>query len=279
MSNQDFYRHCYLATGWLPAQPLTQHFAIGEVCQIRNGRMQHLLNIGDAHLVENLLLSHDMPLNQADWQFSQGAHQALSETVIEVGSDGTRQWTRQVINFSRTGDFLFHAVSIHARLLLNWNQIRDDLTLKLTQLHYSFRHVYVVTAVATAGEWGLAVAGESDARLEMSSDVLDSNRFVLLSHPSARSDRCAGIASFEAARGKPAQFFKAKRLVMSDAMTDRYLQRIVENKDELGGEEVANWLETDLFDQIRTNELNLTTSMGFFSWVDMSLDDVALLTA
>jgi hypothetical protein len=66
---------------------------------------------------------------------------------------------------------------------------------------------------------------------------------------------------------------------MSDAMTDRYLQRIVENKDELGGEEVANWLETDLFDQIRTNELNLTTSMGFFSWVDMSLDDVALLTA
>ncbi|MCA2997718.1 MAG: hypothetical protein ING75_03860 [Rhodocyclaceae bacterium] len=280
MSKQDFYRQCYQVTGWVPAQSLTQRFSIGEICQIRNGRLQPLLNIGDAHLVENLMLSHEIPLHQNDWQLSQGAHQVLSEKIEDKIATGSQDvWTRQVIEFSGKQDFVFHALAPKARLLLNWNQIRDDLTLKLTQLHYSFRHVYVVTAVASAVEWGLAVAGEAGARLEMSSAVSDCNYFRLLSHPSAQSDRCTGMASFEVSRGEPAHFIQAKKLVMSDAMSDRYLQRVVENTEELSHEEVANWLQTDFFDQIRANELNLTTSMGFFSWVDVSLDDVELLTA
>lgn len=154
----------------------------------------------------------------------------------------------------------------------------DDLTLKLTQLHYSFRHAYVVTGVALADRWGLAVAGQSDARLEMSVDVCDSDRYALLSHDTAKAERCTGIASYEIAHGRTAHFFKAKKLVMSDAMVDRYLTRVVENKEELGGGEIANWLRADLFDQVKSNELNLTTSISFFTWVDMSLDDVELLT-
>jgi hypothetical protein len=279
MSKTQFYRHCYLKTGWLPAQPLTHKLAVGDVCQIRNGRFMPLLNIGDAHLVENLLLGYDLPLDSPGWDLSQGTHQSFSETLTEQDPDGEQyQWTRQAVEFLHRGDFIFHAKSPKACLLLNWSQIRDDLTLKLTQLHYSFRHAYVVTGVATAEEWGLAVAGQADARLEMTAEVCDSDCYALLSHDTAKAERCTGIARFEASRGRAAHFFQAKKLVMSDTMVDRYLTRIVENKDELGNAEIAHWLRADLFDQIKSNELNLTTSISFFSWVDLSLDDVELLT-
>lgn len=279
MSKRKFYRHCYVGTGWLPMQPLAEKLALGDVCQIRSGRFQPLLNIGDAHLVENLVVSHEILLDGAGWGMSQGAQQSFSETQTGQSQDGEQyQWSRQAVEFSLKGDFIFHAKAPKAWLLLNWNQIRDDLTLKLTQLHYSFRHAYVVTGVATSDEWGLAVAGQPEARLEMSADVCDCDRFVLLSHRSARSDRCAGMACYEVSHGEPAHFFKAKKLVMSDAMVDRYLARLLENKEELSGEELANWLQGNLFEQISANELNLTTSMEFFNWVDMSLNDVELLS-
>jgi hypothetical protein len=280
MSKYEFYRHCFRETGWVPMQPLTRKLTLGDVCQIRDGRFQPLLNIGDAHLVENLLVSHAIELDKFAWTMSRGARQGYSETVADQDPSGERhQWTRQAVEFTHEGDFIFHAKHPKAWLVLNWNQIRDDLTLKLTQLHYSFRHAYVITGIATAEEWGLAVAGQNDARLEMSADIDTSDRFSLLSHDSARSDRCTGIASYEISHGEAAHFFRAKRLVMSDAMVDRYLIHLVQNKDELGHTEIANWLNGDLYNQFKANDLNLTTSIGLFSWTNLSLDDVERLHA
>lgn len=279
MSKKEFYSHCYQQTAWLPMHPFTRRLALGDLCQLRQGRFQPLLNIGDAHLVENLLVSRDIPLDQNGWELSRGVKQLLCETQTELGGDSEDYyWTRQVLDFSQPGDFIFHARKPKANLLLNWAQIKDDLTLKLTQLHYGFRQVYVITGVATAEDWGLAVAGQADARLEMSAALSESNSFSLLSHNSARAERCTGIACYEKTKDQAAYFFKAKKLVMSDAMTDRYLSLVVENKAELGGGEIANWLQADLLDLVKVNELNLTTSIGFFNWVDMSLDDVALLS-
>lgn len=279
MSKKVFYSHCYQQTAWLPMQPFAHRLALGDLCQMRQGRFQPLLNIGDAHLVENLLVSPEIALDQSGWALSRGVKQLLCETQTEQGGDSEDYyWTRQVLEFSHTGDFIFHAKKPKASLLMNWAQIRDDLTLKLTQLHYGFRQVYVITGVAKVEDWGLAVAGQADARLEMSAALCDSNSFNLLSHGSARADRCTGIDCYEKTNGQPAYFFKAKKLVMSDAMTDRYLSLVVENKAELGGGEIANWLQADLLDLVKVNELNLTTSISFFNWVDMSLDDVALLS-
>lgn len=279
MSKKMFYSHCYQQTAWLPMHPFTRRLALGDLCQIRQGRFQPLLNIGDAHLVENLLVSREIPLDQSGWELSRGVQQLVCETQTEQGRESERHhWTKQVLEFAQAGDFIFHANAPKARLLLNWAQIRDDLTLKLTQLHYGFRQVYVITGVATADDWGLGVAGQADARLEMSAALCESNRFGLLSHSSARADRCIGIACYEKTNGQPAHFFKAKKLIMSDAMADRYLSQVVENRAELGPDEIAHWLHADLFDLVKANELNLSTSIAFFNWVDMSLDDVALLS-
>ena len=275
MLKNDFLRHCYRETGWVPMQPLTRKLVLGDICQIRHGRLQPLLNIGDTHLVENLLVSHSINLDEHAWTMSRGASQSFSETVTEQDQTGENiQWTRQAVEFSSEGDFIFHAKTPRAQLLLNWHQIKDDLTLKLTQLHYGFRDAYVITGIATSEEWGLAIAAQRDARLEMCADVNSSDRFTLLSHNSARSERCSGIANYDMAHGETAYFFKAKRLVMSDAMFDRYMIGLVQNREELPGEEMANWLDGDLFDRIKVNDLNLTSSIGFFSWADLSLDDV-----
>lgn len=279
MSKKVFYNHCYQQTSWLPMHPLTHRLALGDLCQLRQGRFQPLLNIGDAHLVENLLVSREILLDDSGWALSRGVQQLLCETQTEQGSSNEHyQCTRQVLEFSNTGDFIFHARKPKASLLLNWAQIRDDLTLKLTQLHYGFRQVYVITGVATAQDWGLAVAGQAEARLEMSAALCENNSFRLLSHSSARAERCTGLACYEKSSDQPVYFFKAKKLVMSDTMTDRYLNLVVENKAELGGGDIANWLQADLLDLVKVNELNLTTSISFFNWVDMSLDDVALLS-
>lgn len=279
MSKKGFYSHCFQQTTWLPMQPFTRKLALGDLCQLKQGRFQPLLNIGDAHLVENLLISREILLEPYGWALSRGVKQLLCETKTEQGQDFANDyWTRQVLEFSHTGDFMFHASKPTASLLMNWAQIRDDLTLKLTQLHYGFRQVYVITGVATSDNWGLAVAGQADARLEMSAALCESDCFSLLSHRSAKAERCTGISSLEKANEQAAYFFKAKKLVMSDVMTDRYLNLIVENKAELGESEIANWLHADLLDLVKVNELNPTTSISFFKWVDMSLNDVAQLS-
>lgn len=278
MSRQEFYTDSYLKTGWLPMQPLTHRVAIGDICHIRQGRFQPLLNIVDAHLVEQISVSRQIPLENGDWRLSQGAQQSFSEARFAEGEDGERcSHTRQVLEFAHAGSFMFHAIEGSAQLLLNWNLIRDDLTLKLTQLHYGFRQAYVVTAVATMSEWGLVVAEQAGARLEMSAAFDNADRFLLLSHSSARADQCHGIASYDVGHGQAAHFFKAKKLVLSDEMHDRYLCQVIENSAHLRPHDIAGWLDANLLDLVKNNELNLNSCMKFFSWADISLDDVTRL--
>lgn len=278
MSRQDFYTDCYLSTGWLPMQPLTHCVAIGDVCRIGQGRFQPLLNIVDAHLVEPLSVSRIVPLAADAWRLSRGAQQSFCEAKSAEDEDGERCCqTRQVLEFAHPGSFMFHAGEVSAQLLLNWNLIRDDLTLKLTQLHYGFREAYVVTAVATMTDWGLVVAAQAGARLEMSSALDSADCFALLSHESARVEQCQGIASHDFGRGRAAHFFKAKKLVLSDEMHDRYLNQVVENSAHLRPQDVAGWLDANLLDLAKNNELNLNSCIRYFGWADLSLDDVMRL--
>jgi len=278
MLKADFYRACFLNSGWIPVQDFAQTIAIGDVAQIRNGRLQTLVNLQQAHLIETLELSRPLALGDLFWRLEQGVCQSLSETQT-LQDDAAELYfqTRQVLEFSRRGDFLFHARHGSARYLLNWNLIRDDATLKLTQLHYQFRQAYVVTAVATMHEWGLAIAGQDEARLEMSSASNSCDRYGLLSHPSARAEVSRGIASFDVGKDRPAHFFRAKKLILSEATHDRYLSQLVENHAHLRDDEIAHWLNADLINLGRSSDLSLNTCGAYFSWCDMSLNDLALL--
>lgn len=278
MHKKHFYRDCYLKTGWIPMQPLTRKLALGDVCQIRGGRIQPLLNIVDAHLLEEIQLSHVVALDAGNWELSRGVRQRSSKVTASKDDVGDRyQRTRQVLEFAKAGSFMFHGSEPHAHFILNWDRISEDLILKLTQLHYSFRHAYVIMGVASMKNWGLAVAGQKGAWLAMTAAVGNTDWYSMLSHGSAKTVKCHGMSCNEMARGLPAHFFKAKKLVLSDGMRDQFIHHLLHNKADMSPVEIANWLEGDLLNLCRNNELNLSTCLNFFDWADVSLDDVELL--
>ncbi|WP_288393466.1 hypothetical protein [uncultured Herbaspirillum sp.] len=278
MHHADFYRACFLNAGWIPSQDLARPVAVGDVAQICNGRLQTLLNLQSGHLVETLAISRKLEFGDLAWRLEQGVYQSLSEAQTMQGEQGELYaQTRQVLEFARTGDFLFHARKGHAHCLLNWAEIKDDVTLKLTQLRYQFRNAYVVTAVATMHEWGLAVAGQDQGRLEMSATGTGGDRYTLLSDESARADASRGMAVFETGKDSPAYFFRAKKLILSDATVDLCLARLAHNQAHLHDSEIARWLNADLRNFAQNGDVSLNTCMHYFSWCDMSLDDLALL--
>ncbi|MDU8498230.1 hypothetical protein RYB01_03430 [Pseudomonas syringae] len=280
MSRKRFYQDCYLKTGWLPMQPLAQRLAVGDACQLRQGRFQPLLNIADAHLIERIGVSQPVVLDPVDWRLSGDVQQTFSETLWAEDDEGERRaFTKQVLEFNQAGGYLFSAAQVSASLMTNWSQIRDEVTLKLTQLHYGFTDVYVVTGVARANDWALAVSGRAGGRLDVSASSGNSDHHVLLGHASARVEQRHGSVDFEQSEGRPAHFFRAKKLVISDAMHDHYLKQLLENTADLRPGEIANWLNASLLNLVKSNELNLTTSINFFAWADLSLDDIERLTA
>ncbi|KTB84742.1 hypothetical protein ACTACG_02230 [Pseudomonas syringae] len=279
MSRKNFYRDSYLKTGWLPMQPLTRTLAIGDVCQVHQGRFQPLLNIVEAQLVERVAVSRALEFDPVEWRLSRDVQQTFCETLWAEDEEGEhRAYTKQVLEFAHSGSFVFSAGAVQAQLLTNWHAIRDDVTLKLTQLHYSFREVYVITGVVQASDWSLAVASQSGARLDMSAAMAGGDCHALLSHGSARVQQSQGIADYEQSRGQVAYFFKARKLILSDATHDHYLTRLLDNPARLPASELAHWLNAPLLNLVKANELNLNTSIDFFAWADLSLDDVERLS-
>lgn len=290
MLKRKFYRDCYLQTGWIPMQPLTRPIELGDVCQIHHGYFQSLMNITNINLVENIVVSEPILLNPIDWCIRNGAQQTHCATEHYTGYDSDNAGmgeavpssdhghrTRQVIEFSQPGSFLYHGDKPMCRLILNWGDLKDDATLKLTQSHYSFRDIYIVTGVAITNQWGLAIAGGDGAQLEMSASANTTDFFALMSHSSGRTEQCKDIATYERSYEQGAYFFKAKKLVLSDKIHDEYLCRLLENKSDLTDRSVANWFNNNLINLVKSNEQNLATTIGFFDWVDVSLDDLERL--
>lgn len=275
MLKADFYQTFHASTGWLPMQALTHPVALGDVCQVHLGRSQALLNLANLNLLEPIHSSGELALDPKAWSIGAGVQQTFYERQQGREDDQPAVLTRQVLTFDQPGSFAFHALAPTARYLLNWNRLRSDATLKLTQLHYTFRHIYVVTAVATTRDWTLAVAGQPAAHLEMAAELDTSDYLGLLGDGAARIERSKGLAVTEQGRGRPAHFFKAKKLVISDALYDYLLAQILAQVDAHGRHTMLRLLDTDPLNLLKANELNLTTAIEFFNWSDLSLGDVA----
>lgn len=275
MLKASFYQNFYARTGWLPMPAMTDAVAIGDVCQLQPGHAHALFNLASLNLLEPILSSGELALDPLAWSMSEGVHQAFCERLQTQENGAAGVLTRQMLTFDQAGSFVFHGLAPTARYLLNWNRLRDDATLKLTQLHYAFRHIYVVTAVATTRDWALAVAGQQDAHLEMAAETGTSDFSGLLGDGTARIERSKGLARTEQGRGRPAHFFKAKKLVIGDALYDFLLAQILAQVGPHGRHTMLRLLDTDPLNLLKANELNLTTAIDFFNWSDFSMDDIA----
>lgn len=275
MLKADFYQTFHARTGWLPMPALIHPVAIGDVCQMRAGHAQALFNLAGLNLLEPILSSGELALDPLAWSMRAGVRQTFCERRETADDGAAGVLTRQVLTFEQAGSFVFHGLAPTARYLLNWNRLSADATLKLTQLHYAFRHIYVVTAVATTRDWALAIAGQADAHLEMAAELDSSDVSGLLGDGTARIERSKGLACTEQGRGRPAHFFKAKKLVISDALYDLLLAQILAQVGPHGRHTMLRLLDTDPLNLLKANELNLTTAIDFFSWSDFSLEDFA----
>jgi len=276
---RPFYRHCYLNNGgWIPMQPLARKLELGDFGQIRQGRLMPLGNIGKLRLVYMTKTTGQISINADDWQFETGVEKILGNTQTETDAQNKQStWHNHVLAFDRKGDFVFHGAKPKARFIANWSEFKQDITLKLTQADYSFREVYVVTAIATVDHWGLAIAGADGAQLEFAAQTDAADYFAALSHHSAIARHSRHIAVFEKSAAQPGYFFKAKKLVLSDKKNEQLLEQMLQADEPLEAEPLANWLSADLLNRVRLNELNAANCLDYFDWVDMSLDEVEKL--
>jgi len=279
MDLEHFYRFCYLETGgWIPAFPPTQTLQLGDFCQINQAKLRPLGNILNFDLVEEVLVSDSLPLDKDDWKIKSGVRQLFCATELVTGEGGScSEWTKQLLEFEQQGSFLFYGLEPYCQMLLNWSQIQDDVTLKLTQRDYAFREVYVITALAKMDNWGFASANQPTAELEVLAQTKRREWYELISHETCRIEQSKGIDNIARENELPAYFFKAKRLVISDQKREQFLRDIVLEQALMTPQALSNWLREDLTNRFDATEINLANGLSFFDWVDTNLDDVAKL--
>ncbi len=272
---RPFYQQCYLKTGgWIPMMPFASKLELGDFGQIQSAGFRPLGNIGKLNLVHAIKSTDLISLNPSDWQLESGVEKTVGSTQTQNdGQENVTTWNTQTLTFKQKGDFIFHGVQPKACFIANWSEFKSSITLKLTQADYSFRDVYVVTALASVNHWGFAIAGEDGAQLELAAQMSDTNHFTLLSHQSVIALQNRHIASFEKSENRAAYFFKAKKLVLSDKKKDMFLNQLLQ----LEPAEMTNWLSSNLINRVQVNELTPNTCLDYFDWVDTSLDDVEKL--
>ncbi len=278
MLSSTFYLQSYLQSGgWIPMLPLRDKLAVGDFCQIRSGRMRPLGNVCHESICNQIIITDFFPHNQEDWKLADGVRQVFC-TTEQVSDDAGRfvEWTKQVLEFSHPGSFIFHATEPHSRLILNWSEFEQDVLLKLTQGKYSFRELYVVTAVVKLDSYSLAIASKEGAQLEMSAELRETDCYTLLNHDSSRAEQSKDMDTFEQGAEGPIYFFKAKKLVLQEAFKEYFIAKLLADED-MSMDVLANWMSADLINHLGTNDINLSNVLTYFTWADASLDDVQLL--
>ncbi|RYU91655.1 hypothetical protein EWM62_06870 [Mucilaginibacter terrigena] len=299
MSNlfHKFYRNFYLKTGgYIPAKPLSHPLYPGDFFQIRNGEMVVLGNVFFSQIIkpEDINLIYDEHLNGAEWKFEDGISRPYSGRSSGHGAGiGEFEFSKQVLAFADYGSFVFSSADRNLVRIGNWNDLQDQLIIKLTQVYYSFREVYVVTESASASHWSLAVGGSPDAELEIATATENFGLVDIFDHPDVRTIQSKNVEYYHLEKHRRPAFIRAKKLVVQDEkigvfINELIMQRRKQQEWALGFYDqfssvspyihpISGNPECSLLDTLRANELNANTALLYFKWADMNLDDVEAL--
>ncbi|HTR00569.1 MAG TPA: hypothetical protein VMH83_11285 [Candidatus Acidoferrum sp.] len=276
----QFIRHCHQATGgWMPLAPLTQHVVPGDFCRMHDAGLRVLGNIARLGFAPKSQ-PHETEFTVPDGclRLSHGVHQVFrAEEYCEDDAGARQQATRHALQFDAAGSFIFSGSRPRYRMIRNWHDFEIDITVKLTQAEFAFRDLYVVTQLLRVDEWALAIAGETEARLEQVAAHRSGDHFQLFSHPASRGLQCKGIAVYQKSDSVAAHFFKARKLTLRQAKKDALLNRVLAGRHKYSEQEKANWLEQDALNLVEANELNIATCLEFFEWRDAGLEDALRL--
>lgn len=296
---KNFYRQFYLKTGgFLPTKPLNKNLFPGDYFQIKNGEIILLGNIYRNAIVahQDVDISGVTALYESNWNFSDGISKPYSGRAHGHGAiDGQIEFSKQILAFANKGSFIFRAEDPESVKINNWNDIQQQLIIKLTQTLYSFRELYVVTESATAANTTLATAGEANAELELASDTVSFGLVDIFGHQNTKTIQSKDIEYYHRETKRKPAYFKAKKLVVQDEKlsyfisdfiakennlsewTDSFFDSNFHNDIDYNTQMIMQNAQGFYLDMLQSNELNPNTALLYFKWVDANLDDVEKL--
>ena len=295
---KKFYRSFYLNTGgYIPSIPLNESVYPGDFFQIKNGEIVILGNIFKTLLIanEDIDLTYDLELSAVNWNLKEGVK--MSYSGRENGNDlinANLEYNRQIMSFASYGSFLFNANNPKSVKISNWNTIAQELIIKLTQTHYSFREVYVVTESVSASHWTLAISEEEKAELEIANQQEDFGLVDIFGHHETKTISSKDIGYHHFENKRVPRFFKAKKLAVQNDKLDIFVANLIQeqkNKDnwalDFFDEDYANSdhvssvgfgnVDSGSLDMIPAKDLNPNTVLNYFKWDDANLDDIQKL--
>lgn len=298
-TNKNFYRHFYLKTGgFLPTKPLNKSLFPGDYFQIKNGEIILLGNIYRNGIISrhDADISGVIALNDANWNFSDGISKPYSGRSHAHGSiDGNFEFSKQILAFANKGSFIFKAEEPESVKINNWNEIQQQLIIKLTQTLYSFRELYVVTESATAKNTTLAIAGEANAELELACEAENFGLSDIFGHENTKTIQSKDIEYYHRETKRKPAYFKAKKLVVQDEKlsyfitdfiakenntsewADSFFDSNFHNDADYNTQMIMQNAQGFYLDMLQCNELNPNTALLYFKWADANLDDVEKL--
>ena len=169
-----FYNNFYnRSNGFIPTKPLDQNMYPGDFFQIKNGEMIVLGNIFRKNLVDvdKVIFDNGIQLNSFNWNFSEGVTKPYSgRDSGHNANEADFEFSKQVLAFDGFGSFFFRSSTPESVKIANWSELESELIIKMTQVMYSFRELYIVTESATTKNWTLAISGSENGELEIATE-------------------------------------------------------------------------------------------------------------
>ncbi|HEX8014947.1 MAG TPA: hypothetical protein VF465_06925 [Flavobacterium sp.] len=296
---KNYYRHFYLKTGgFLPTKPLNKNLFPGDYFQIKNGTITLLGNLYRNGILspDEVNLSPVIKLNPSSWSFSDGISKPYSGRGFGNSAiEGQFEFSKQVLAFANKGSFIFRAQEPESMKIENWNDIQQQLIIKLTQTLFSFREMYIVTESATATTTTLAVAGAANAELELASDSENFGLVDIFGHDNTKTIQSKDIDYYHREVKRKPAYFKAKKLVVQDdklayfisdflnktynssEWTDTFFDSNFHNDIDYSSQMMLQNAQGYFLDMLQSGELNPNTALLYFKWADTTLDDVEKL--
>lgn len=271
---RDIYTH---TGGWIPMNPITARVALGDFGQLSEGRLRILGSLADRGLQSHIVTATDLLLDRDRWRLEKGVQQSFCQTEFIHEADDTQEYlTRQVLEFIESSAFFFSVEEPSCDLIVNWAEFSDDVIVSLTQAASQFREVYVVTSVVRSDRWSYAVAAKAGAQLETTTSLDEQDPMTLSSDRSCRVIRKSDLAEFAWGRDEPAWFFRGKKLTLAQDKRDALLRRLIGDTADASPQILSDWLRSDPLGLLRAGELSIANCLDYFSWTDISLDDLVM---
>jgi hypothetical protein len=292
---KKFMTGSYLRTnGFTPAIPHVDQMLPGDFFQISNGGIRILGNIFKDRIIDpkDITLQYDIHHSHTNWEIHEGVEKPFFGRKNKRSEYEEAEKDIKAFTFKAPGDFFFQAKDPRSVRIQNWEHIADQLTIKLTQILYSFREVYVTLESAYLQQWVLAIANDYDAELELSVRVSDGGAMDLFEHSSKRAIYAKHIECYLRGTETSLPFFRAKKLAVREERNRLASIDAIRNENAIIGwtdefydfdfrieEDHRNprYSQIAMIDNLRANELNPTTALEFFHWTDFNLDDIEKL--